>query len=427
MSNSPSNSSIDRAGRALAKGAFSNDAERARHEEILDEYRATHLAPLTETTIQIQRWLSTFSGKYYIAQRLKRKPQIIRKLNRLSVRLVQLQDIAGARVVVKSNAEVDRLHSHLKQHIAESADVELVDARDYRYEGREDSGYRALHLILNADNRSIELQLRSEAQHYWAEQIERTSIIYGHHLKELAGHQDVLQYFHLLSDVFHEIECGRAPSPAHKLSLDQARYQATIIITAADTRNVFDSAVNEGVVKAMIDRQRRSAQGISNWIIVFNWNIGSFVYWDSVDRDPVVAMAQYVEKEKLYPSSEGYEVVMVGSSDASMIRHTHSHYFGIETYDAILESLEDSMVGLARRMPIGLGPLKILQVMIRRKHWTKSKMVARETLKNHFCKSVVGFDDSLAWLIKESLVLSNGSDGAVYLNMQEKRRIESYL
>jgi ppGpp synthetase/RelA/SpoT-type nucleotidyltranferase len=422
----PSKTAIDRAGRALAKGSFASDEERLRHEAILDAYRQAHLEPLTSTTLQLQSWMSGFKGQYYIAQRLKRKPQIIRKLQRLPGRLVQLQDIAGARIVVKSNSDVDRLARHLSQSVAQQTRVTIDAINDYRTSGREDSGYRALHVVLLADQRSIELQLRSEAQHYWAEQIERTSVIYGHHLKELEGDRSVLDYFQVLSDVFHDLESGREPAIARRMELESARAAAEAVIRGSDRRQVFDSAVSEGVVKAMIGRLENRPGAINNWIMVFDWNTGSFIYFEPVDRDPVAAMAAYVAKESQFLASDGYEVVMVGSSDPSMIRHTHSHYFGIENYDNVLESLKDSIEGISKRLPIGIDALKVLQVLVRRKHWSRAKMVSRSTLKNHFCKSVQDFESAIDWLTENQLVKTNGKDG-LFLDIQQKSMIEAYL
>jgi ppGpp synthetase/RelA/SpoT-type nucleotidyltranferase len=422
----PSKSAIDRAGRALAKNALATAEERAQHEAVLDAFRQTHLAPLTSTTLQLQSWMSTFPSQYYIAQRLKRKPQIIRKLQRLPGRLVQLQDIAGARIVVKTNHEVDRLRSFLVTCVAQQDRVTIDSVNDYRLSGREDSGYRALHIVLLADQKSIELQLRSEAQHYWAELIERTSVIYGYHLKELEGDQCVLDYFRILSNVFHELEAGREPSTAQKIRLDTARTAAESVIRGADRRQVFNCAISEGVVKAMIGRLKHRPGAINNWIMVFDWNTGSFIHFEPVDRDPASAMAAYVSKESQFTAAEGYEVVMVGSSDPNMIRHTHSHYFGIESYDNVLESLKDSIEGISKRLPIGMGALKILQVLVRRKHWSRAKMVSRSTLKNHFCQSVQDFDGAIDWLSQHGLIETVEKDG-VNLNIQKKALIESYL
>lgn len=73
-----SKSRIDRAGRMLSKGGDLTE-ELIDLEYTFDEYRASHLDPLTKTTHEIQKWLQIYGSKYYLAQRLKRKPQIIRK------------------------------------------------------------------------------------------------------------------------------------------------------------------------------------------------------------------------------------------------------------------------------------------------------------------------------------------------------------
>lgn len=419
-----SRTAIDRAGAAIAKGTYASDNARAQYEAVVDQYRQDHLAPLTSFTIRLQEWLTAYGGDYYVAQRLKRKPQIIRKLQRLSVRLTQLQDIAGARIVVKRNADVDRLHIHLKRSIEQSGGIDQLRVTDYRQRGRDESGYRAMHIIIKSGLRHTELQIRSEAQHYWAEQIERTSVIYGHHLKEMDGDAAVIKYFHVLSDVFHELESNREPTSQQKIALDRSRLEAEEIIRRSDKKKVFNSEVNEGAVRAMIARQAKAPGGISNWIIVFDWNSGSFVSWDVVNRDPQLAMRAYVDKEQQFPSADGFEVVMIGSSDASMIRHTHSHYFGIEGYDQVLSTLEGSVAGLSRRLEIGIGERQILQAMSRRRYWTSAKSVKRETLKNHYCKSVIGFDDALENLIRDGFVLSRGVKGTVYLSMEQKSKIE---
>ncbi|MFT3850884.1 MAG: hypothetical protein QM739_20170 [Propionivibrio sp.] len=82
-----SKSRIDRAGQALAKGLCNSEEELIELEAVFDQYRKAHLQPLTECTLELQHWLTDYGTKYYIAQRLKRKPQILRKLKRLHVRL----------------------------------------------------------------------------------------------------------------------------------------------------------------------------------------------------------------------------------------------------------------------------------------------------------------------------------------------------
>lgn len=415
---------IDKAGRSLANpGEIS--IESMELEEDFDEYRISHLEPLSLTTLELQRWLHEYGGSYYIAQRVKRKPQILRKLRRLSVRLTQLQDIGGCRIIVESNSDVDRLIAFIRENVDRFGSFELKRVTDYREKGRDETGYRSAHLLLQRDGRSLELQIRSRIQHYWAESIERTSVIYGRHLKELDGDPRVISYFKQLSDVFYEIESGRDPSVQSKVVLDRMREEAQRIIYESDQNRIFDSSVNEDIVRTLATAQGGGSE-LTNWIMVFNWNSGDFVTWDIVGREADSAKAKYTHYENQFSSSDGFEVVMIGSSDVATIRQTHSHYFGIEKFDDILENLDQSIVGFKTRMDIDVGARQILALLVRKKYWGR-KGANIDTLKNHFAKNVNTFDSSLLTLKEKGLVAMVDGQSPVSLNLKKKAEIESYL
>jgi ppGpp synthetase/RelA/SpoT-type nucleotidyltranferase len=418
-----SKSKIDRAGAALARDQYRSDDEYIELEDLFDDYRKSHLQPLSETTLELQGWLSEYGQPYYIAQRLKRKPQIVRKLNRLSVRLSQLQDIGGSRIIVPKNADVDRLLKFLQDQVKSRGHFKIERVTDYRERGRDRTGYRALHLILAREGLAFELQVRSRVQHYWAESIERTSVIYGYHLKEEEGDPNVLRYFSCLSDAFFQIEAGRQPSPAEKLEIDSLRERSEALIAASPRANVFDSYVNEGIIKTLVEKEAKGGRGLNNWIIVFDWNSGSFVSWDIVGRSPAEAIHAYVQNEKNFPPSAGFEVVLIGSSDVATVRQTHSHYFGIESFNTILESLDTSIEGFRRKIDLDIGARQILLTLYRRRLWG-GKSVSRDTLKNHFCQNVLTFESSLDSLLERGLVLDSSG---VSLSLRKKSEIESYL
>ena len=98
-----SKNKVDKAGQYLSSNSAQYNLEFLEAEEIFDEYRKLHLKPLSNTTLELQDWLNQSGTDYYIAQRLKRKPQILRKLNRFKSRLTQLQDVGGSRVIVETN------------------------------------------------------------------------------------------------------------------------------------------------------------------------------------------------------------------------------------------------------------------------------------------------------------------------------------
>ncbi|MCM1128415.1 MAG: RelA/SpoT domain-containing protein [Alistipes senegalensis] len=420
-----SKSIIDKAGLALARNRYRDEVNFIELEEVFDEYRKSHLQPLTETTLKLQQLLSNYGSSYYIAQRLKRKPQIIRKLNRLSVRLTQLQDIGGCRIIVSRNSDVNKLYNYLLDTVNSQNVFTINRVVDYREKGRDDTGYRALHIILKHSGVFLELQIRSRIQHYWAESIERTSVIYGYHLKENEGDRKVISYFKSLSDVFYEIEAGRDVSIDKRLRIDGLRAVCEKIILQSDRHKIFDSFVDENIIHTLKEKEGGSSKSINNWILVFDWNRGAFVSWDIVSRDPSSAVRTYIENEKNFPIENGYEVVLVGSSDVATIRQTHSHYFGIETYANILENLDTSIVGFTRKIDIDVGARQILSTMRRRHFWGK-KTILPETLRNHFCKDVLTFDSSLRSLLDRNLIQKSAL-GGISLNVREKMKIEQYL
>lgn len=393
-------------------------------EEYFDLYRQSHLSPLSRTTVDIQNILQGYGKNYYIAQRLKRKPQIVRKLNRFSVRLTQLQDIGGCRIIVPMNKDVDDIYNFLFNE-QNKLNFEIKKVTDYREKGRDDSGYRALHIIILRDDLHFELQIRSRIQHYWAESIERTSVVYGYHLKEQEGDKSVIGYFKNLSDIFYEIESGREPTTPQKLNLEKLRKESQETIQKSDKHKILNGYVNEGIIRALIEKEKRNINALNNWILIFNWNEGMFVSWDVVAQDPEEAVNLYVNYENQYPSNEGFEVVLIGSSDIASVQKTHSHYFGIQSYENILENLDQSILGFAVRIDIDIGARKILAAMVRHKCWG-TKTVTAETLKNHYCSGILEFEDSLKDLHKKELI-KYGKDKDISLNLTKKMEIEAYL
>ncbi|WP_231752851.1 hypothetical protein [Burkholderia savannae] len=198
------------------------------------------------------------------------------------------------------------------------------------------------------------------------------------------------------------------------------------IIVAADSNKVFDSFVNEDVIKTLTQIEARRT-GFNNWIMVFDWNTGAFTTWDIVDRDPDIAAAKYGDYERQFPAQQGFEVVMIGSSDVATVRETHSHYFGIASYDHVLEKLDQSVVGFSRRMDIDSDARQILLALYNRDFWGRKKACSIPTLKNHYCQSVFAFDSALRVLVEKELVLMSSANGPISLNVKKTNEIKLYL
>jgi putative GTP pyrophosphokinase len=105
------------------------------------------------------------------------------KLRRESIRLSQMQDIAGCRVICISY----RVQDLVVENIASCfANCTIVDRRL-----RPSHGYRAVHVIVQVNDCPVEIQIRTPIQHLWAEVSEKladgdSSIKYGGGSTELA-------------------------------------------------------------------------------------------------------------------------------------------------------------------------------------------------------------------------------------------------
>ena len=133
-----------------------------------------------------------------------------------------------------------------------------------------------------------------------------------------------------------------------------------------------------------------------------------------------------MEYERQFPIEESFEVVMIGSSDIATVRQTHSHYFGIEKFDNILENLDQSIIGFQTRLDIDVGSRQILSLLVRKKYWG-NKSISLDTLKNHFVKGLLTFDSSIQNLRNRDLLNMNSALGPVSLSIKKKAEIEAYL
>jgi putative GTP pyrophosphokinase len=152
----------------------------------LDNWRAAHAYPLNTFQVVLAGRAREVDGTALLAQRLKRVPSILAKLQkRPTMRLTQMQDIGGCRAVVQSLPAARRLRD---LYLQRRTSAEFVGSKNYIDEPAE-SGYRCFHLIyryhsarqhLQAwDGLQTEIQIRTQLQHAWATAVETIGTIIG--------------------------------------------------------------------------------------------------------------------------------------------------------------------------------------------------------------------------------------------------------
>lgn len=194
---------------------------------IIEWWRALHALPLRRVNADLRYYVSKVgAGEQSVTQRLKRLPTIIDKLARHpNMQLTTMEDIGGVRAVLESQAQVDAIVADLRRQSRWSIrrTREYVDGRT---PGPKDDGYRAVHVIVEKDERYVEIQLRTRQQDVWAQSVEKDMRRLGAGLKFGAGPDDLLEYYRLVGEFFALRAQGEEPGEALQRRLARL-YHAT--------------------------------------------------------------------------------------------------------------------------------------------------------------------------------------------------------
>jgi putative GTP pyrophosphokinase len=197
-----SKSQIDRLGDRLKKGSPSDADLR-----LLDEYRHS-FGDGYDVVIR------TIREKLHLeptGRPAKSTSSIAEKLRRESIRLSQVQDIAGCRVIVADVFTQDQTIAMLRDTFPETR---VTDRRT-----NPSHGYRAVHIIVAAYGVSLEIQVRTALQHLWAELSERLADVVDSNIKYGGGTLEDRKWLALISENiagWEELENQLVSSPDNR-------------------------------------------------------------------------------------------------------------------------------------------------------------------------------------------------------------------
>ena len=186
-----SKTQIDRLGERLKGGIHTESDLR-----LLDDYRRLFGKAYEAVLRTIHQ-----CGQSPTGRPAKSTLSIVEKLQRESIRLSQMQDIAGCRVVVDNIVKQERLVESLRDVFPGASIIDRRDNPSY--------GYRAVHVIAEISGKPIEIQVRSSLQHLWAELSEKSSDVLDPTIKYGGGPEvwrTVLEVSSKVVEVHEELE-----------------------------------------------------------------------------------------------------------------------------------------------------------------------------------------------------------------------------
>ena len=294
--------------------------------DVLANWRACHGYPMNTFQATLRAKLRNGFRDTIVAQRLKRAPSVILKLQRYpDMQLARMQDIAGLRAVLTSVAQVQALERNYRDS---SFEHELTNSKDYIDEPKDD-GYRGVHLIYRYKNNkiplydglSLELQIRTQKQHAWATAVETMGTFLGQALKAGQGDEEWRNFFAMASAALAHIE-GTAPVPGF-----ENRERGHVFGEVADTEarlRVLQRLHGFAIAANKITTER--GQGAYHLIIL-----------DSAQRTVSIrpyavakleqASVDYAAVEQRAKSGDPIEAVLVSAGPIAALRKAYPNYF----------------------------------------------------------------------------------------------------
>lgn len=294
--------------------------------EVLSNWRAAHAYPINTFQATLRGKLARVDKRAIVAQRLKRTPSILHKLERFpTMRLSRMQDIGGLRAVMSSIDHVKKLEDNYRRTRFQH---ELIGSKDYIGSPKPD-GYRGVHLVYRYKNSRavqynglhLELQIRTQLQHAWATAVETMGSFLGQALKSGEGDDDWREFF-VISSAAIAIAEKCAPVPGFE-GLSQHEVAVSLKEREASLR-VIDRL--QGFAVAADHIQTLGGRGAYH-LVVLNTKDKSVTIQPYPFRLLAQANKDYSEVERRAKSGEPLEAVLVSAGPIEALKKAYPNYF----------------------------------------------------------------------------------------------------
>ena len=320
-----SKTQISKAGSILiSEGASEIQIESAM--ELLNHWRSCHAYPINTFQSTLRSRLKKICKNALVAQRLKRTPSIVKKLQlNPGMQMSRMHDIGGIRAVVENLSQVRKLQD---LYSTSGLTHELIRTDDY-IANPKSSGYRSLHLIYKYKNLQnplydglrIELQIRTRLQHAWATAVETIGTFLEQALKSSEGPQDWLDYFKLVGAAFSILEKSPVAEDYKRIADEEIFRQVLITTELLEVKrklSAFTIAANA--------IETRQSQG-NYHLVVLNAEALTVEVKSFGKRRLEEASLAYADAERDSSSNKNIQAVLVATNSIDALKRAYPNYF----------------------------------------------------------------------------------------------------
>lgn len=319
-----SRSAVDRAAHDVARpdiGPYDRELALA----VVNNWRSSHAFPLNTLQMNLRHRATGLDSDATIAQRIKRLPSIVGKIERYpDMKLSRMQDIGGCRAVLRDIGSVRELYARYQggngKHILERED-DYIDTKPKA------SGYRGIHLVYKYKSTRnttynglrIELQLRTRRQHAWATAVETVGFFTMQALKSSRGQGDWLRFFALMSS---EIAASE-DTPLIPGTPENAAMRRSELRTLTEALGVIDKLTAYG--QTLKFAEDRIVGGKDNYFILqldaLNGKLTVFSF------GKLAAATEAYEGLERVANEPGIDVVLVSVDSLASLQRAYPNYF----------------------------------------------------------------------------------------------------
>ena len=291
----------------------------------INNWRSSHAYPLNTFQITLRNRARKIERNVIIAQREKRLDSIHRKLvAKKSMRMTQMQDIAGCRAVFSKLSNVYKLVELYKRS---QFDHKFRNEKDYIANPKPD-GYRSYHLVYEYVGKGpgepysglrVEVQVRTQIQHAWATAVEAVGIFTRQALKSNQGDAGWLRFFSLMGTAIASIERtpGIPGTPTGKTALVAEINKLANDLSAKDMLRVYNTTLNT----------LGSAKDAKYFIVALDPDEGQVTVRRYKAKESAEANKQYTSLESQIPENSRRQVVLVSVVDITALKRAYPNYF----------------------------------------------------------------------------------------------------
>lgn len=308
-----SNTALNKIGDIIRAQRHDSDYKNAVEE--LNNWREAHGAILDsyyDKCVKLSKKID--KNDIIVAQRLKRLPTIIGKLNRFeNMRLSSMQDIAGVRIIASDMKQLSAIEKRILRW------RHLIRAKDY-IGNPKNSGYRGKHFIFEENGMFTEIQLRTQFQHIWATSVETIDTLRGTSLKEKDDNLYWHDFFCQVSSIFAIAEGTPAISVYSKSGIAEL---CDLLQKNMDAHQINKKIASYALTEKIVNNEEvKEAYYI---VVTLNFKEKEATVIKFEESEYHLAFEEYKTREQNNPQTE--QTVLIALNQINKIREAYPNYF----------------------------------------------------------------------------------------------------